>query len=126
MISFSEEELANLPDAYIGQEINCPHCGRTHILIGGADRDGIETNDLLFYKCFSEVPYLGAVNGRLVHSITPVAKSHPNENIITIEVKSGVIWKVSGLPDGWDYEIIDLNDQHGYGQEVDCANNKGV
>jgi len=71
MISFSNQELADAPSAYIGQEINCPHCGRTHILVGGVDKDGKETDTLLFYKCFSGTPYLGAVNGRLIHFITP-------------------------------------------------------
>jgi len=63
MISFSNDELADLPVANIGQEINCPHCDSKHTLVGGA-MSGEETV-VLFYKCGENI-YLTAVDGKRV------------------------------------------------------------
>jgi len=70
MISFSEKELAELPVANIGQVITCPVCGGEHKLLGGHNRDGKETTQLLFYKC-GGVPYFGGLLGRLTPSLVP-------------------------------------------------------
>jgi len=68
MISFSDQELADLPVATIGQETDCPNCGGRHVLKGGLDKNGKETAQLLFYKC-GETPYFGGFLGRLIPSL---------------------------------------------------------
>ena len=64
MISFSNKELADLPSAEVGQEIDCPHCGGKHTLFGSGVLD--EFSILLFYKCDYST-YVGGVDGKLVN-----------------------------------------------------------
>ena len=34
-----------------------------------------------------------------------------NKNVVTVYVEGGCVTDVEGLPDGWEYTIIDLDDR---------------
>lgn len=61
---FSNDTLAKLPDAKVGDLIFCQHCKHQHTLEGYTE-GGKPSELLLFYKC-GEKTYLGAVAGKLV------------------------------------------------------------
>lgn len=62
-IGFGNDTLEKLPPLNVNDRIKCPHCGGQHIVEGGKDRDGKETNTVLFYTCGEQV-YLAGIAGR--------------------------------------------------------------
>ena len=65
MVAMGNEELKALPRIELGEMITCPSCGKLHRLHGGVDKEGRETDYLLFYRC-GTAAYLAGVQGRNV------------------------------------------------------------
>lgn len=69
-LAIGNNELKDLPDIELrkGDMITCPICNKKHVLKCGKDKDGNETDLLLFYNCkknmFSEEKtYLASIKG---------------------------------------------------------------
>jgi len=67
IVAFGNDELEKRPPLAIGDSITCPHCGQQHVIQGGKDQNGCETDFLLFYTCNNtKKSYLAGVKGKNV------------------------------------------------------------
>ena len=64
MLVIGNDELEKCFEVHKGEKIKCLHCGEWHVLEAGKNKDGKETEIILFYKC-GEKTYLGAVANKL-------------------------------------------------------------
>jgi hypothetical protein len=62
MISFSNDELENMPKVKKGDTFLHKECGQLHELLAGKNEDGTETEDILYFMCKGQAK-LGAING---------------------------------------------------------------
>lgn len=64
-VAFGHDELAGASPRCIGDVIPCPVCGHTHVVRGGKDESGTESDLLMYVRC-GDVSYLCGVSGRAV------------------------------------------------------------
>jgi hypothetical protein len=65
VLAIGNDELEKCFEVHKGEKIRCPNCGEWHVLEAGKNKDGKETEIILFYKCGDKV-YLGAVANKLL------------------------------------------------------------
>jgi len=61
-------ELQDQPEVHEGDMIICPHCGDSHQLEAGTNKDRNKNEIILIYRC-GENMYLAAVNCKLLPEI---------------------------------------------------------
>ena len=64
-VAIGNEELADAETVQEGDEVDCPHCSKTHILEAGKDPNGKPQPLLLFYQCGIQT-CVAAIAGKLV------------------------------------------------------------
>lgn len=64
MYAIGNEELEHLPP--LGETVECPHCGGTHKVEYGVNKDtGETTTTIAFYTCGDDV-YLCGISGKYI------------------------------------------------------------